>query len=180
MDFIATPDPVRARQLLQASGYDGTPVVIMQPADHAIQARIPLVAAQMLRQVGFTVIVESMHYNALLSRRATKDGWSIFISNSYLAQHMNPVVNSFLSAACEKAWFGWPCDPDLETLRGAFARADDEQERKSLAERIQVRAMEIGALVPLGEYIAYVAARKSVSGLVPGRGGLVLWNVEKN
>ena len=77
-------------------------------------------AAQMLRQVGFKVIVESMHYNALLSRRATKDGWGIFISNLYLAQQMDPVVNPCLSAACEKAWFGWPCDPDLETAAKRF------------------------------------------------------------
>jgi peptide/nickel transport system substrate-binding protein len=180
MDFIATPDPVRARRLLQESGYDGTPVIIMQPADQAILARIPLVAAQLLRQVGFTVTVESMHYNALLSRRATKDRWGIFIATSYLAQNLDPVVNIMLSAACKKAWFGWPCDPDLEKLRGDFARADDEKERQSIAERIQVRAMKIGALVPLGEYIAYVAARKSVNGFVPALGGLVLWNVEKN
>jgi peptide/nickel transport system substrate-binding protein len=180
MDFIAMPDPVRARRLLQESGYDGTAVVIIQPADHAILARIPLVAAQMLREVGFTVDVQSMHYNAWLSRRARKDGWDIFISFSYLANQMDPVVNPTLSAACEQAWFGWPCDSALENLRGAFARADDEQERKSLAERIQARAMEIGALVPLGEYIAYVAARTSITGFVPAHGGLVLWNVEKN
>ena len=90
MDFMATPDPVRARRLLQESGYDGTPVVIMQPADQAILARIPLVAAQMLRQVGFKVIVESMHYNALLSRRATKDGWGIFISHFLLGATDGP------------------------------------------------------------------------------------------
>jgi peptide/nickel transport system substrate-binding protein len=180
MDFIASPDPARARRLLQESGYDGTPVLIMQPADQAILARIPLVAAQMLRQIGFKVIVESMHYNALLSRRATRHGWSVFITFSYLAQQMDPVVNLSLSGACEKAWFGWPCDPDLEKLRGDFARAEDEKERRSIAERIQVRAMEIGAVVPLGEYSAYVAARKSVNGFVPALGGLVLWNVEKN
>jgi len=57
---------------------------------------------------------------------------------------------------------------------------DSNRSRSEAAERIQVRAMEIGALVPLGEYIAYVAARKSVNGFVPARGGLVLWNLEKN
>ncbi len=33
MDFIAKPDMKRAQQLLKESGYDGTPVVIMQPTD---------------------------------------------------------------------------------------------------------------------------------------------------
>jgi peptide/nickel transport system substrate-binding protein len=152
----------------------------MQPADQALVARIPLVAAQLLRQVGFTVDVQSMHYNAFLSRRAKKDGWGMFISNFYLAQQMDPVVNPTLSGACERAWFGWPCDLNLENLRRAFVRAEDEKKRRSLAEQIQVRAMEIGAVVPLGEYIAYVAARTSVKGFVPALGGLVLWNVEKD
>jgi peptide/nickel transport system substrate-binding protein len=121
-----------------------------------------------------------MHFNAWLSRRARRDGWGIYLSNLYSAQQMDPVVTPLLSGACEKALSGWPCDPELEHLREAFVRADDQMERKSLAEQVQIRAMEIGALVPLGEYIAYVAARKSVTGYVPGLGGLVFWNVEKN
>ena len=33
MDFIAKPDLKRAQQLLQESGYDGRPIVVMQPTD---------------------------------------------------------------------------------------------------------------------------------------------------
>src|SRR5262245_39201279 len=180
MDFIAMPDPARARRLLKESGYDGTPVVIMQPTDQTILAKTPLVAAQMLRQVGFKVDVQPMDYNTMISRRVKKDGWSIVITYSMLAQQVDPVVNPFLSGACEKALFGWPCDEELENLRTAFAVADGEGERKALAERIQVRAMEIGAYVPLGEFIGHIAARKSVKGFVPSRGGVVFWNLEKD
>jgi peptide/nickel transport system substrate-binding protein len=179
MDFIENPDPSRARRLLKESGYDGTPVVILQPTDQVILAKPPLVAAQMLRQAGFKIDVQSMDYNTLLSRRAKKDGWSILLTYSFLAQQMDPVVNLNLSGACEKAWFGWPCDEELENLRVDFALADSETERKALAERIQVRAMEFGTHVPLGEFIAHVAARKSVRGFVPALGGVVLWNIEK-
>jgi peptide/nickel transport system substrate-binding protein len=180
MEFIASPDPERARRLLQESGYDGTAVVILHPTDQALMARMPLLAAQLLRQAGFKVDLRSMDYNTVLSRRAKKDGWSIFITYSSLANNMDPINHLSLSGACSAAWFGWPCDSDLENLRTAFALAGSEGERKSLAEQIQVRAMEIGAYVPLGEFIGHVASRKSVKGLVPSLGNVLLWNVEKN
>ena len=55
MDFIAHPNPGRARQLLEESGYSGKAIVLLQPTDAAIVARLPIVAAQLLRQAGFTV-----------------------------------------------------------------------------------------------------------------------------
>ena len=92
---------------------------------------------------------------------------------------MDPIANFSLNADCGKAWLGWPCDAELERLRDAFARARDEHERKAMAEQVQVRAMEIGTHVPLGEYLLHTAARKNVRGLLPGPQTMVLWNVEK-
>jgi peptide/nickel transport system substrate-binding protein len=63
-------------------------------------------------------------------------------------------------------------------LRDAFALAGSEAERKEIAGQVQVRAMEVGTHVPLGEYRSMVAARKNVKGLVPGF-FTVFWNLEK-
>jgi peptide/nickel transport system substrate-binding protein len=183
MDFIAKPDLKRAQQLLKESGYDGTPVVLMQPTDLVVIAKLPLVANQLLRQAGFTVDMQSMDWQTLVSRRAKKDppkqgGWNIFITVWASVDGLNPVGLNAVNAGCDKAWFGWPCDADLEKLREAFVVADADKERKSLAEQIQVRAMEIGTHAPLGEYRIPVAARKNVKGLVPGY-FLVLWNAYK-
>jgi peptide/nickel transport system substrate-binding protein len=178
MAFIAQPDPQRARQLLKESGYRDTPVVVLRPTDQAILSKLPVVAAQLLRQAGFTVDMQSMDWQTLVSRRAKKDGWNIFLTSAGAGLAMNPLSNSPLSGACDKAWFGWPCDGALEKLRDRFARASDQQERKAMAEQIQVRAMEIGTHVPLGEYVQAVAARKTVKGLLAGY-FTVMWNVEK-
>jgi peptide/nickel transport system substrate-binding protein len=183
MDFIAKPDMNSARQLLKESGYDGTPIVIMQPTDLAVIAKLPVVAAQLLRQAGFNVDMQAMDWQTLVSRRARKDpvsqgGWNIFCTIFASVDMANPIANQPLSGACEKAWFGWACDARLEELRDAFARTDNPAERRRLAEAVQVRAMDIGTYVPLGEYLIPVAARQSVSGLVVGH-FLVLWNVEK-
>src|SRR5207248_3960219 len=133
---IAHPNPRRARQLLEESGYSGTPIVLLQPTDVTISARLPVVAAQLLRQAGFTVDMQPMNWQSLVSRRARKTGWHIFITNSPGMSQTDPIANFSLSADCGKAWFGWPCDSELERLRDAFARAGDEHERKIIAEQV--------------------------------------------
>jgi peptide/nickel transport system substrate-binding protein len=178
MDFIAAPDLERARQLLQQSGYTGTPVVVLRPTDQAILSKLPVVATELLRQAGFTVEMQSMDWQTLVSRRAKTNGWSVFITSAGAALVMNPLSNSALSAACGRAWFGWPCDGQLEALRDRFARAGSEPDRKAIADQIQVRAMEIGTHVPLGEYVQAVAARSTISGLLAGY-FTVLWSVDK-
>jgi peptide/nickel transport system substrate-binding protein len=179
MDFLAEQNPARARQLLQESGYVGTPIVLLQPTDVAISTKLPVVAAHLLRRAGFIVDMQPMNWQSLVSRRAGKTGWHIFITNSPAVNQADPLANFALNADCGKAWFGWPCDPELERLRDGFARAGDEHERKAMAERVQVRAMEIGTHVPLGEYVLPTAARTNVKGLLPGPQTMVLWNVEK-
>jgi peptide/nickel transport system substrate-binding protein len=168
MDFIAQPNVTHARHLLAASGYNGTPVVVMQPTDNAVVAKLPVVAAQLLREVGFRVEVQSMDWQTLLSRRAKKDGWNIFLTGSTAGSVFDPVSNQMLSGACDKAFVGWSCDSDLEKLRDEFAREGDNSKRQALAARVQVRAMEVGTHVPLGEYVRATAARKTVRGLVTG------------
>jgi peptide/nickel transport system substrate-binding protein len=150
---------------------------VLQPTGTATTAKLPLVASQLLREAGFNVEVQSMDYNTWQARRAKKDGWNIFLSGFSVVT--NPVFSMPLSAACyPKAFPGWPCDPELERLRGAFAFAANEQERKTLAEQAQVRAMEIASFVPLGEYRIASAARKNVKGFLQARVP-VFWNLEK-
>ena len=183
MDFIAKPDMKRAQQLVKESGYDGTPVVVMQPTDLAVIAKLPVVATQLLRQAGFKVDMQSTDWQTLVSRRAKKDppsqgGWNVFCTIWANVDGLNPIAMNAVNAGCDKGWFGWPCDQELEKLRHAFARAQDDPTRKAIAEQIQLHAMEIGTHVPLGEYLIPSAARKNVKGLVTGY-FLVLWNVEK-
>jgi peptide/nickel transport system substrate-binding protein len=183
MDLIAKPDMKRAQQMLKESGYDGTPVVVLQPTDLLAIAKLPVVATQLLRQAGFKVDMQAMDWQTLLARRAKKDppskgGWNIFLTVWANVDGFNPITMNAVNAGCDKAWFGWPCDAELEKLRDAFARSDDDKQRKALAEQIQVRAMEIGTHAPLGEYQIPVAARKNLKGFVIGY-FLVPWGLEK-
>src|SRR4051812_41892674 len=175
----------KAQELLKASGYDGTPVVILKPTDLAAIQKLPDVAAQLLRQAGFKVDLQAMDWNTVVTRRAKKDapdkgGWNIFLTQWVAPDIWNPLNNAALDARGEKSgWFGWPSDDKLEALRAQFARETDAAKKKKLAEAVQARAFEIGTHAPLGEAIQPVAVRKGISGLQIGLAD-VYWNVKKN
>jgi len=173
----------KAQELLKASGYDGTPVVILKPTDLAAIQKLPDVAAQQLRQAGFKVDLQSMDWNTLVSRRAKREtpaqgGWNIFLTAWVSPDVWSPVNNAAINSSCDKAWFGWSCDERIEKLRDEFAREVDAGRKKQIAEQIQIRAFEIGTHAPLGEYVNPAALRKNIRGLVIGPGNFY-WNITK-
>src|SRR5262245_14319946 len=114
MDLIAHPDMKHAQELVKESGYDGAPIVLMQPADVPVAAKLPVVASQLLRQAGFKVDLQAMDWQTLVARRTKKDppargGWNIFLTFWNSVDGMNPISMNALNAGCDKAWFGWPC-----------------------------------------------------------------------
>ena len=125
----------KAQEMLKASGYDGTPVVILKPTDLAAIQKLPDVAAQLLRQAGFKVDLQAMDWNTVVSRRAKKEppaqgGWNIFLTAWLAPDVWSPLTNAALGAAGEKSWFGWPSDEQIEKLRDQFARETDDGEEE--------------------------------------------------
>ena len=175
----------KAQDLLKASGYDGTPVVLLKPTDIYSINKLPDVGAQVLRQAGFKVDLQVMDWQTMLSRRAKKDpiekgGWSLIFAAWDSPDIWNPINNAALDARGEKsAGVGWPTDEKLEGLRAQFLRETDSAKKKKLAEAIQARAFEIGTHAPIGEYRQPGAMAKSISGIVVGPGNFY-WNVRKN
>ena len=184
-EIMAKSNMRKARELLKASGYDGTPVVLMKPTDLAAIQKLPDVAAQLMRQAGFKVDLQAMDWQTLVSRRAKKDppsqgGWNMFCTAWVAPDIWSPLSNAALDTKGEKAsWFGWPDDPKIEQLKAQFARELDLGKRKKLAAQIQAEAFAYGTHAPLGEYINPVALRKGITGLVIGPGDFY-WNVKKN
>jgi peptide/nickel transport system substrate-binding protein len=175
----------KAQELVKASGYDGTAIVVMKPTDLAAIQKLPDVAAQLLRQAGFKVDLQAMDWQTLVGRRAKKDpidkgGWHMFLTAWQGHDIWNPIANPTMDTRGEQSgWFGWAKDDKLLELRAQFMRATDDATKKKLAAAVQARAFEIGTHVPLGEYAQPMAARKNISGFFVTNGN-IYWNLRKN
>jgi peptide/nickel transport system substrate-binding protein len=175
-----------AKKLLAESGYDGTPVVIMAPGDVVTLKAQPIVAAQLLRDAGFKVDVQATDWQTIVSRRASQKppkegGWNMFFTNWAAADVVNPIASLPVSGKGKNgAWFGWPEDARLEELRDAYARSSSPDEQKKIAAELQARVYEQVIYIPLGQYVAPGAWRKSLTGVLGGPATPVFWNIDKS
>jgi peptide/nickel transport system substrate-binding protein len=182
-EVLISSDVERSKQLLQEAGYDGTPVVLMHSTDLQVLANLAPVAKQLLEKGGFTVDMQSMDWQTLVSRRAKKEppsegGWNAFLTNWVAADVLNPISTAGLIASCDTAWFGWPCDEQLEQLRADFAKATDPARQVELAHQIQARALEVGTHGYVGQWYQPIAHRDNVVGMLNGPAPF-FWNVSK-
>ena len=183
-DIQAKSNMKKAQELLKASGYDGTPIVLMKPTDLASIQKLPDVAAQLLRQAGFKVDLQAMDWQTLVGRRAKKDpidkgGWHMFLTAWNVFDVWSPIANPTTDTRGEKSgWFGWASDDKLQELRNQFMRATDEGVKKKLADQMHARMFEVGTHAPLGEYSQPMAARKNISGFFITNGN-IYWNLKK-
>jgi peptide/nickel transport system substrate-binding protein len=80
----------------------------------------------------------------------------------------------------EKGWFGWTTDPKLEELKAQFMAAASVEERKKLAEALQLQTYATGIFAKVGDFDYYSVVRKGVvTGLVPSPIN-AFWNLKKN
>jgi peptide/nickel transport system substrate-binding protein len=174
----------KAKQLLKEAGYNNEPIVVLHVTDDYIISNQTLATAQNLRKAGFNVDMQAMNWSTLVSRRAIKKppsegGWHIFQTWFNGPDFLNPLEHMAIGAACDKAWFGWPCDEEIEKMRTAFGREADPAKQKEIARAIQKRAYEVVTYVPLGTIYQPVAYRGDrLQGLIKCPVPL-FWNVSK-
>jgi ABC-type transport system substrate-binding protein len=70
---------------------------------------------------------------------------------SRISQRPSTITDSnALSGGCDKAWFGWYCSEQMESLRREWIRATDPAKRKQIADQVQTLAYEEVPYVPWG------------------------------
>ncbi len=171
--------------MLQAAGYDGTPVVILSPADLGVLAPLGSVAKAQLERAGFKVELQTSDWQTMATRLGGKrgppseGGWNAFTTSWQQIDITDPMLNPYLAATCEKARPGWPCDAEMEAIRDRFARETDPAKRKALAEAAQVHNTRIVTHVPVGEWYGASARRSNI--VLPSQTApfLVFWGLDK-
>ncbi|MEI8145614.1 MAG: ABC transporter substrate-binding protein [Alphaproteobacteria bacterium] len=173
----------KSRQLLQQAGYNREPVVLLHSTDLQVLTNLAPVAKSLLERGGFVVDMQSMDWQTVVARRVKRDpptagGWSAMLTSWVAADILNPVMAGFFNASGDRAAFGWPNDPEMEALRGRFARAGTPAEQKQIAEAVQRRVAEFPTHVHLGQWYQPSAMRSNVSGMLTAPAP-VFWNIEK-
>lgn len=176
-------DPAKARALLKEAGYTGTPLIVMHPTDQKLQNDVVTVVVQQLRKAGFTVEAKMIDLATMFSWRTKKDpanagGWHVFATGWGGVDLMDPATNVFMTGACDKGWFGWACDEEMQKLRTAFFASRTDDERKAIAVKMQARAQDVVPYVNGGQMLQFAAWRKNLKGIIEAPVP-VLWNVSK-
>jgi len=174
-------DLTRARQLVKESGYDGRPVVVIDPTDIPFMNGAAIVTRSRLESIGFNVILKAMDWSTSVAVRARKDppekgGWSLTHTWFMASNVLNPAVHFGIDGAGQDAWFGWPDVPQLEKLTTDWVRAIDPIQRKHIADEIQMVALREVTYVPWGEWTQPTAFRKNVQGILKFAAP-IFWNV---
>ncbi|WP_029004697.1 ABC transporter substrate-binding protein [Azorhizobium doebereinerae] len=173
-----------ARKLLSEAGYKGEPVVCLLAQDQPITKAFGEVTVDLLQKIGLKVDVVATDWGTVGTRRTSKappasGGWSMFHTWHGGADCVNPAAYPSIRANGDKAWFGWPNLPGVETsITDWFDAATPEDERKAMA-ALNTAAMDGVVYAPTGFFLSYQAWRASVSGI--RRGPIpVVWGVSKS
>ncbi|MGE0723785.1 MAG: ABC transporter substrate-binding protein [Alphaproteobacteria bacterium] len=184
--YKAPKDYKMAEQLFKEAGYKGEPITILHATDHQYINPANLVMIQQLRKAGFLNLdVQAMDWGSVVARRAKKDppaegGWNIFITGTTVFGSSSPILSVALGMGCEKAWFGWPCDAKMESLRRSWALAPDLESRQKIAVDISKRAYEQVPYISFAQWVNPVAYREDkIAGVIPVYSVPVMWNIQR-
>jgi peptide/nickel transport system substrate-binding protein len=180
-EIMKMGDIEAAKKALKAAGYNGTPVVILNPTNLPVITDLTRVTANLLQQIGMKVEVQDMDWAALVQRRVNRGpvsegGWNMFHTWWIAADLMDPTSIAF-SGDPEAGWIGWPKDEQLETLRADYVKAGTQEEKQAIATNVQERLWAIGAFGVLGQFFEPVAFRSDLKGITSPI--QFYWGVEK-
>src|ERR1700722_3684742 len=175
-------DLATLKKALRDAGYQNEKIVLMAPSDQAVLTAECGVAQDMLQKLGMDVDYAVMDWGTLVQRRAKKEppdkgGWSMFITGWNGIDMTTPVTNQTLRSNGDKAWFGWPNVPEVQSGIDAWVDAPDLASQQKIAASIQKAAFEGVPYLPTGQYFQKTACLTNITGIIEGQ--YVFWNVRR-
>lgn len=168
---------------IEASGYAGEKIVIINPTDFLSIAPFGDVTYDLFRKLGLNVDIVETDWGTVVQRRTNRGptstgGWSIFHTWWTGSSTANPAVSAPLRGQGDKGWFGWYKDDTIEALTQQWLQAPTDAERLRLADAIQKEAWETVPSIPLGKFFIRSAYRNDLVGLLEGT-ATYSWNVRR-
>ena len=171
-----------AKRAIEAAGYKGERVVMLEPTDHPVNSVMGQVGADLFKRLGLTVDDQAMDAATMFQRRGNRQdldhgGWSCFPSAVAGIDVLNPAVSFLARGNGPHAWYGWPDDPALEKLRLSWFEQPAVPAQKQVAEAIQRQVLQQAPYLPLGQILQPTVYRTALKGILPGFAKF--WSVTK-
>ena len=179
---VGTASIAEAKKAIQAAGYRGERVTLLEPGDHPVNSVMAQVGADLFKRLGLTVDDQAMDAATMFQRRGNRGdlahgGWSCFPSAVGGIDLLNPAVSFLARGNGRDAWYGWPDDPAVERLRLAWFEAADLATQQTTAAAIQAQILREAPYLPLGQILQPTAYRAGLTDMRPGFAKF--WSVRK-
>jgi peptide/nickel transport system substrate-binding protein len=150
-------DIEKLKRELIAAGYKGERVVLLGATSIPSIDAISKVAADVLTRLGFNLDYQALEWGTVIARRASREpidkgGWNIFMTYLGGNGNISPAANIPLRGSGDNAWFGWPVDAKMETLRNAWFDAEDLAGQQAICKQMQEEYFQAVPYVALGMY----------------------------
>lgn len=175
-------DPALVKKALEAAGYKGERVVILNPTDFPTIGPLGQITYAALKKAGMNVELAESDWGTVIQRRTSREpvdkgGWSIFHTWGSATAWATPATSSTVRGLGKDGWFGWWESPAVETMVAQWLETPDEAGRKRLADAINKAALEGVASIPLGQAFVRTMFRDSVTGMREG-GAPYPWGIK--
>jgi len=154
-------DAAAARVLLEAAGYDGTPLRILTSRQFEFHYRAAEVARFALGTAGFAVEMDVVDWATLGQRRNDPALWDVYISHSPFLPE--PALTSFWSASARTGWHNAEKDAAL----AEFTAESAPMRRRALFAEMQRLNFEDVGFIKIGGFNALMGQRRGLRGVPP-------------
>lgn len=166
-------DYEKVKRDLAAAGYYGEKIVVIAVAGNSFLPMIGQVGADALRRAGMNIDLQLMDTGTMQRRVLNKGapdqgGWNVTFFIMDCQMTANPGTNLYARGNGEKAWPGWPTNPDLEVSRDAWLDADTPDTEKRIARDMQQQLWRGVPYIPLGHWVRYTAHRSDLVDIPKG------------
>jgi peptide/nickel transport system substrate-binding protein len=160
----------KARELAKSGGYAGQPIRILTTQQFEFHFRMAQVAAEYLKQAGFTVDLQVSDWATLTQRRGDPALWEGFFTHSPFLPE--PALNGYLNDASP----GWWSSPARNRLVQAFNQESDPVKRAAIFADLQKVVLTEVPIIKIGNFNALAARSPDLQGLTPAAWPF-FWNV---
>ncbi len=167
-------NPDLAKQKLEESGYDGTPIRFMSTQEYGYMYATSTVAVQQMEAIGLKIDHQVIDWATVVERRAKPEEWDMFVTGHGFV----PDPSQITYVGGINVYPGWWSDPDSIALSEQILQLATFEERMPVWEKIQANAYTQIPAIKIGDGATISSRSDKIGGWVGQfEEGFIYWNL---